>query len=241
MPHETRVHFKPPNLTARVWIAEFKVWHAGSVILELTRKYDATAVGYYLGLFQERGRASFIRGTVIYGPEAEKVKSKLHTDPRVRVLGEEAGQAFYSAAVKEAFHAAVFDRSVFFTKPIFVTKGSEYWTVAALRKQDLLSLYERIRALGSQRATIKLLSIKEKPQHVFLSSILSELTDTQRKVLQTAVENGYYEHPRKAYLEDLAKKVGMPRSTFQHHLREAERKALPALVEQTTFPFASKP
>lgn len=223
-----------------MWVAEFKVWHAGSVALELSKRFNATGATYYLSAFEQDGEPQINRAVVFYGPDAQDAKEALHKDKRVTVLGEEAGQILYSIPTKQAFHAVVLDRTVFFTKPIFLSQGFEYWTCAALRKQDLVALHERVKRLGNNKATIAMLSIKEKPHYVFLSSILSELTETQRMVLQAAVEAGYYEHPRKIHLVELASRLGMPRSTLQHHLREAERKALPALVEQASPPDKSR-
>ena len=44
----------------------------------------------------------------------------------------------------------------------------------------------------------------------------------QREALQTAVEHGYYETPRKVDLSELAAEIGIPRSTLSYRLRRAE-------------------
>ena len=52
--------------------------------------------------------------------------------------------------------------------------------------------------------------------------LLKILTDKQRMVLTAANRYGYYEHPKKLNGEELAKKVGLSKSTMLQHLRKAE-------------------
>ncbi len=49
------------------------------------------------------------------------------------------------------------------------------------------------------------------------------------KSLLTAVENGYYEVPKRVTADDLAKRAGQPRSTFEEHIRKAESKVVMAM------------
>ncbi len=50
------------------------------------------------------------------------------------------------------------------------------------------------------------------------------------KSLLTAVENGYYEVPKRVTADDLAKRAGQPRSTFEEHVRKAESKVVQAMA-----------
>ena len=61
-------------------------------------------------------------------------------------------------------------------------------------------------------------------------SPISRLTDKQRKVLITAYKLGYYEFPKKISSEDLAKKLGLVKSTFVAHRRKAERRLLDEML-----------
>ena len=54
-------------------------------------------------------------------------------------------------------------------------------------------------------------------------SLLATLTEKQRIVLRFAYELGYYEIPRKARTEELAKKFSIDKGTFNDHLRRAEK------------------
>lgn len=54
------------------------------------------------------------------------------------------------------------------------------------------------------------------------SDLLSPLTDRQLEVFKTAVEQGYYEVPRRVTHQDLAGTLGCAPSTVDEHLRKAE-------------------
>lgn len=64
------------------------------------------------------------------------------------------------------------------------------------------------------------------PRHV-----VSRLTGRQREVLQAAVDQGYYEIPRKATLKEIASAVDLSRATVSEHLQKIEARILPQLVQ----------
>jgi predicted DNA binding protein/FixJ family two-component response regulator len=60
---------------------------------------------------------------------------------------------------------------------------------------------------------------------------LSRLTDKQRRALQTAYNEGYFERPRARSAEEVADVLGVSGTTFLQHLRVAERKLLAEFFE----------
>lgn len=62
-------------------------------------------------------------------------------------------------------------------------------------------------------------------------SVLDDLTERQREVLQTAFEMGYYEWPRDCTGADVADELGIASATFSEHVFTAERKVLAFLFE----------
>ena len=61
--------------------------------------------------------------------------------------------------------------------------------------------------------------------------LLSVLTERQQEILEAAVELGYYEEPRKATHEEIAREVGVSAGTAGEHLRKVEGKVLSSLVQ----------
>ncbi|UWG49510.1 Transcriptional regulator, contains HTH domain [Halalkaliarchaeum sp. AArc-CO] len=63
------------------------------------------------------------------------------------------------------------------------------------------------------------------------------LTETQRDLLLTAVEQGYYETPRQCSLTELAEEVGLAKSTCSETLQRAEGAVIETFVEELTGPI----
>ena len=53
----------------------------------------------------------------------------------------------------------------------------------------------------------------------------------QRKALIEAYQDGYYDIPRKINTTELASKIGVAPSTFQEHLRKAEKKLMSHVLD----------
>ncbi|WP_254837925.1 helix-turn-helix domain-containing protein [Natronomonas marina] len=60
--------------------------------------------------------------------------------------------------------------------------------------------------------------------------LLSPLTDRQLEVFETAVQEGYYDVPRKATHKDIAENLGCAPSTVDEHLRKAESRVVTGLI-----------
>ncbi len=73
---------------------------------------------------------------------------------------------------------------------------------------------------------------EEKLSDVYIPNIMQHLTPKQKQATEIAYENGYYEYPKKIELRALAKKMNVSLPTFQEHLKKAENKMIPALIER---------
>ncbi len=67
---------------------------------------------------------------------------------------------------------------------------------------------------------------------VYFPNVMPKLSKSQKEALEIAYRNGYYSYPRKITLEKLARIAKIGISTFQEHLRKAELKLLPVIIEQ---------
>ncbi|QLD86969.1 helix-turn-helix domain-containing protein [Natronomonas halophila] len=61
--------------------------------------------------------------------------------------------------------------------------------------------------------------------------LLSPLTERQLEVFETAVEEGYYDVPRRATHKDIADNLGCAPSTVDEHLRKAESRVVSGLIQ----------
>jgi hypothetical protein len=62
-------------------------------------------------------------------------------------------------------------------------------------------------------------------------NVLSVLTDRQRKTLETAVAEGYYDIPRQSTHEDIAETLGCGASTVDEHIRKVESRVFTSLIQ----------
>lgn len=60
-------------------------------------------------------------------------------------------------------------------------------------------------------------------------AVKGRLSDRQQEALESALELGYYDIPREASVEDVARDIGCARSTAAEHLRKTESKLLHAV------------
>lgn len=116
--------------------------------------------------------------------------------------------------------------------PIHLYDGWEHWKVISFDPDDAGNL---IRDLG-KKSRLEILSKKDLPYDsvrdafpVSLGNLFSDLTDKQLEEFLNVLDAGYYEVPKRTTLNQIASLDGVPRTTFEEHVRKAESKILQAL------------
>lgn len=111
--------------------------------------------------------------------------------------------------------------------PAAYAEGIERYSVLATDRARLDELLRRLRGLG-EVAMERVVEVPPEALNVCvpLADITSDLTERQLAVLQRAIGAGYYASPRRTSTEALAETFGVSRSTFEEHLRKAERRVL---------------
>ncbi len=118
-------------------------------------------------------------------------------------------------------------------QPAVYSDGWEWYRVIAFSDRDLKELFKD---LDRHCSTIEIISRRsisdEAVRDTFLlstASLFGTLTDKQVRALMTALDNGYYRLPRSATAGEIARLMGVPRTSFVDHLRKAENKVLQAV------------
>jgi len=121
--------------------------------------------------------------------------------------------------------------------------GWEEYRVIGFREKDYKPMFEELSRFGSiqilRKRTIPDSSIRDFFV-ISVSSVFSELTERQVDSLLTAVENGYYQIPKKVTAEEIAVKRNVSRTTFEEHLRKAESKTFLAMAPYIRM-YAARP
>lgn len=104
--------------------------------------------------------------------------------------------------------------------PFPIRDGEARWTVT--------SSHDRLSELGEQLDAFGISYTLHALEHEYATE--NVLTDDQRALVETAIEEGYYDVPRTCTLTELADVVGIAKSTCSEKLHRAESKIVRAFV-----------
>lgn len=126
--------------------------------------------------------------------------------------------------------------------PIVYREGWEEHRVIGFREDDYKKLFRALNDVGPAEILQKKALAERSIRDTFaisLSSVFSTLTSRQLDALETAIEFGYYQVPKKTTTEKIAQKRKVPRTTYEEHVRKAESKIFRAIAPYVRL-YASK-
>jgi len=216
-----------------MWIAKFQGKHKSCIIAPLCKKHNITDFVYLVNAWEDDKLFYYSEAHILQGNEKNKKKfiRELKKQKSIKEL-EQKGNFIITLEKKPKWMSAympLWDKRLIQTHPVIQkTDGTEEWEIAAWEKQPLIEILERL----PEEFEIKLKSIKqEKLDDIFLPHIMPKLSEKQKHVIEHAIKRGYFNYPRKTNLGKLAKELKLSKSTTQQHLRAAEKKLIPFLVE----------
>ena len=146
---------------------------------------------------------------------------------------KEKGREIYTYFIKvkpaEAIHRGADFKAVggYFSLPYEVKDGKVKITFLGSAKQVKASL-KIVEAVGVRYRVVSLTDAQFPPH-----SLISHLTEKQRRALITAYTLGYYDVPKKIGLAQLAERLDLAHSTVDAHLRRGERRLLNHIVNES--------
>ncbi len=121
------------------------------------------------------------------------------------------------------------DHECLYQPPTVHQQGWEHYTVIAFEESNIRELHEELDADHDIEVLSKTASEEMQIPHSLLTSVdqlFDGLTERQLTALRVALDNGYYEQPRRSSVSDLSDQTDVARSTFEEHLRKAQNKLL---------------
>jgi predicted DNA binding protein len=118
-------------------------------------------------------------------------------------------------------------------QPCIYKGGWEYYRVVSFSEKDMkkvfatLEKYCKVEVIS--RRAMSTGTVKE-TMLVSTSALFGGLTRKQAQALIFALENGYYQVPKRVTTEEMASKLKLPRTTYEEHLRKAEGKVLRSMA-----------
>ncbi len=114
-------------------------------------------------------------------------------------------------------------------QPTITRDGWEWYRMIAFAQNDIKATFDEL----GNFAKFEILSRTNRPDYsvretfvVSTNKLFGELTGRQRNALVAALDNGYYRVPKKITTDEIAQRLGQPRTTYEEHLRKAESKVL---------------
>lgn len=213
-----------------MWNAKIRISSKGTLIGSRAEKYNIDWYGYPVSFVQEK---EWIKITIvgrIIGTEENKRRFIAELKQQDRILNIESNNDFIFAIVKDPiFLKSLYNEKIIHIEPALIShKGYELIHVASFDRKLLENTFKELK----KRNSGELLSIKNsKISGVTIMKTESNLTKKQHAALELALRHGYYNSPRKVSVEQLAKIAKLSFSTYQVHLRKAESKLMPQLLE----------
>jgi predicted DNA binding protein len=212
---------------------EFRVWH-DCPISNISRRYPSVK------MFEWSNREQQVLEFVVENQEDYQVMLEeiLKIDVNIDVVSDgrrihlitrsrscTAGVPTVTEAIEESDLLEIY--------PVIYDSGWEYYRVVTFRSEEFGKLLKKLRANGFEVEILKkgafegFLASSLSPS---ADALFSKLTEKQMDSLVAAFIYGYYDRPRRTDIQSVAKKLGVPRSTFQEHLKKAERKVMSAII-----------
>ncbi len=194
----------------------------------LAKKHRANIIGYPISNVIMKDSVQVIGYANLEGEnnDIKNLIQDLKNDSRV--INIEYKNNFIIINVKQHIvNKILFQAGIFHAKPYVINNKGEYiFELASWKRALLINVFHKYKNIFDA----KLAYIKKKQiKGIQLFNIAPQLTEKQKKCLQTAIDNGYYAYPRKITLEKLAKIAKLSYSTYQFHIQNAEKKIIPFL------------
>lgn len=161
-----------------------------------------------------------------------------HDDGRKRSFVSLAGD--YDTDTEPVLNVLLRHRC-FPTVPATVAHGREYWNVVSSDHEQVSETHEELSEIGQ----VEVESLRTQEFDRLLTGFseikrgVQDLSPRQREVLSRAIENGYYDAPRKCNIAELAEMDSANTSTVGEHLRRSEAKILESIAPLLDLPGRS--
>lgn len=213
-----------------MWFTKIRIKH-DCIIGSRCEKFNVVDTGICFNIYQEKGITHSPQINTLHGDEAniKKFLMDLKNDKRITNLEIEGNSFFCIEVRKEKIPATFKTEKLIFVKPIFVDKeGYETWEIASWNKYNLIDF---INNLKKDIKNVKILKIQQtKLTDVYYPHLMPKLTPNQKRAIELAFENGYYDFPKKTDMKRLAETMKISTPTFCEHLKKAEKKLMPDII-----------
>ncbi len=193
------------------WVSEVTSKHPSTVrILDCKPAESQDGIRQLVEVASDRG-------------ELDAIVKDVKNSPLVKeafVVETKKGRMVGSLLTSSVFCGMVMGTNAFCRTCLFQSKvkpdGTVEWTLAFTGREALTELLDKLKQENIEVKVLRLTSVAD----------VDSLTSRQRSIMETALEEGYFDYPRRITLRQLAKTLGVSASTVSEVLRRAEKKIL---------------
>ena len=212
-----------------MWVMKLNVPSETQFLGRMAVKYKVSMTGYILSHYKE---GKWIYSTAcgfMFGDEQNKKALLNNIKNEPDLVNIEIKNDFGIIVTKQPIIAEpLYNPRIIWIEPIVINyrEKKNVWYIASFDKL----LLEKVYSFAKKHFNAELIKLKEeKISNIGVLSILPELTKKQKHALEIAINNGYYDYPKKIKMETLAEIMGVSYSTYQAHLKKAEGKIMPLM------------
>ena len=214
-----------------MWVLKLKLDSSKQFMGRLAIKHKVSMTGYPLSYYKDKNHLYVISAGFIFGEEKNKkaaIREFKKSEETVKF--EQEGNFIINITKQPLFTEPVYHPEIIRLNPVIINKtGYHIWNLASFNRK----LLEKVLDFSEKYLGARVLKFREeKISNISFTSLLPELTDNQKKAMEIAINQGYYNYPKKIKMEELAKKMKISYSTYQAHLKKAEGKILPHIYEE---------
>ena len=214
-----------------MWVLKLKVDASKQISSALATKHRVAFAGNPLSYYKDKNWVYLITTGVLFGEEKDKEKLIKEINESDMFPKAEFSKDFAVVIMKQPlFTEPLWDPRIIRLNPAIVNLENmdNTWSLASFEREPL----EKVLKLANKYMNAELIKFKqEKISNISFTKLIPEITDKQKRALELAIKNGYYEYPKKIKMEELAKIMGVSYSTYQAHLKKAEGKLLPQIYK----------
>lgn len=208
-----------------MWVLKVRIYNKENILNGLTNKHKVILYGYPLNSFIKHNKFYVTAGGNVVGKK-DDVDSFLKELNKSKLISNiETKNDFSIILIEQPKEISkLYSNELIHIEPVKVS--NEFYQEYYLGSWDREILSEIVN-MKIKNVEMKMLKFKKETiTNISIKSINPNLTKKQENAFKLAHNDGYYEFPRKSELEILSKKSKISISTYQAHLRKAEKKIM---------------
>ena len=206
-----------------MWAVKFQFEGSNVFFGQAAKTFNISLTGYPVSSYEKNNQLFLNLIGTIQGEEKDKQRFLKFLKKSKYTLKLEENNDFLNILIKEDKKFKPFYSPYFvYLSPVKIDNlGNYFYHLGSWQREEITKLLNFVeKNYGYKFQNLK----QEKINNISILGVQPNLTEKQRKAYELAVKEGYYEYPKKIEIKKFAKISRISYSTFQQHLKYAEKK-----------------